>query len=529
MPAESNNTGGQDSKKDFKPSANPWLIATAVMLATFMEVLDTSIASVTLPHIAGSLSASTSEATWVLTSYLVSNAIVLPSSGWFSLRFGRKRFLIICIIIFTISSFLCGAATSLGWILIARTIQGAGGGALQPISQAILLESFPPAKRGLAMAIFALGVVVAPVLGPTLGGWLTDQYSWRWAFYINVPVGVIAVLLISRVIEDPPYIKSAKPGRIDAIGLGLLALWLGALQIILDKGQEDDWFGATWIRWAAAILISAFVAFLIRELMVRNPIVNLAVFKDRNFAFGCLLILILGSLVYGLVTILPLFYQTVMNYTASAAGFAVSPRGLGAVLIMPVAAILSSRVDNRWLIASGFSIMGATAIWMSHLTLDISQWSLTSPVILSGVGTGLVFVTLSTLAMGTLRKEQLGNASGLFNLFRNIGGSIGISVVNTIVARHSQLHRSELSHNFNGGTWFRHTLTGIHNLMSQHAVSRLANLRAYAVIQNLLDRQATVYSYVDDLRYMAILCFLCAPIVFLVRRVKAQAGAAPAH
>lgn len=343
------------------------------MLAAFMEVLDTSIASVTLPHITGSLSASTSEATWVLTSYLVANAVILPSSSWFVQRFGRKNFLLVCIVIFTVSSFLCGAATSLGWILIARTIQGAGGGALQPISQAILLESFPPEKRGSAMAVFALGVVVAPVLGPTLGGWLTDQYSWRWAFYINVPVGILAVLMISRFIEDPPYIRSAKPGRIDAIGLGLLAVWLGAMQIILDKGQEDDWFGATWIRWAAVILVVAFVAFLIRQLVIRHPIVNLAVFKDRNFAFGCLLVGLLGSVVYGLVTILPLFYQTLMNYTASAAGIAVSPRGLGAVLIMPVAALLSSRVDNRWLIACGFVIIGITGIWMSHLTLDISQ------------------------------------------------------------------------------------------------------------------------------------------------------------
>lgn len=529
--AENPNSAGraQGGAPEWKPSVNPWLIASAVMIATFMEVLDTSIASVTLPHIAGSLSASTSEATWVLTSYLVSNAIVLPSSSWLGLRFGRKRFLIACVIIFTVSSFLCGAATSLGWILIARTIQGAGGGALQPVSQAILLESFPPEKRGAAMAVFALGVVVAPVLGPTLGGWLTDQYSWRWAFYINVPVGVFAVLMISKFIEDPPYIKSAKPGRLDAIGLGLLAVWLGALQIILDKGQEDDWFGASWIRWAAAILITAFIAFLIRELRVHNPIVDLSVFKDRNFAFGCVLILLLGSLVYGLVTILPLFYQTLMSYTASAAGFAVSPRGLGAILVMPVAAILSRRVDNRWLIAIGFSVLGATAIWMANLTLNISQWSLTAPVILSGVGTGMVFVTLSTLSMGTLSKAQIGNASGLYNLFRNIGGSVGISVVNTIVARHTQLHRSELSHNLNGGLWFHKAFAGIHGLMSVHAVSRLARLRTYAMVQNLIERQATVYSYVDDLRYMALLCFLCVPIVFFVRKVKQQPGAAAAH
>src|ERR1700689_3924110 len=245
-------------------TVNPWLIAISVMLATFMEVIDTSIASVALPHIAGSLSATTDEATWVLTSYLVANAVILPASGWFALRFGRKRFLITCIIIFTISSFMCGAATSLGMILIARAVQGAGGGALQPLSQAILLESFPPEKRGSAMAVFALGVVVAPVLGPTLGGWLTDQYTWRWAFYINIPIGVVATFLIMRFVKDPPYIQNAKPGKMDGIGLGLLAVWIGTLQVILDKGQEDDWFGAVWIRWAAAVLVVSMGVFLIR-------------------------------------------------------------------------------------------------------------------------------------------------------------------------------------------------------------------------------------------------------------------------
>ncbi len=247
----STTVAGTQSFSMSKPAPSPWLIAVSVMLATFMEVLDTSIASVALPYIAGSLSATNDEATWVLTSYLVANAVVLPASTWFALKFGRKRFLITCIIIFTVSSFACGAAWSLGTILLARAVQGAGGGALQPLSQAILLESFPPDKRGMAMAVFALGVVVAPVLGPTLGGYLTDTYSWRWAFYINIPIGIIAILMILRFVEDPPYIKNAKPGKIDGIGLGLLAVWLGALQIILDKGQEDDWFGATWIRWTA--------------------------------------------------------------------------------------------------------------------------------------------------------------------------------------------------------------------------------------------------------------------------------------
>jgi len=326
------------------------------MLPTFMEVLDTSIASVALPHIAGSLSATTDEATWVLTSYLVANAVILPTSSWFSLRFGRRNFLLTCILIFTVASFTCGAATSLGMILISRAIQGAGGGALQPLSQAILLESFPPAKRGSAMAVFALGVVVAPVLGPTLGGWLTDSYSWRWAFYINIPIGAAAVWMILRYVKDPPYIQNAKPGRIDTIGFGLLALWLGALQIILDKGQEDDWFGSSLIRWMFAILIVSFVAFLVVELRLKKPLVNLRIFSNRNFALGCLLIGLFGGAIYGLITLLPLFYQTLMGYTAQAAGIAVSPRGIGAILAMPFIALLTGRMDNRYIIAAGHHV-----------------------------------------------------------------------------------------------------------------------------------------------------------------------------
>jgi DHA2 family multidrug resistance protein len=426
------------------------------MLPTFMEVLDTSIASVALPHIAGSLSATNDEATWVLTSYLIANAVVLPASGWFSLKFGRRNFLLFCIVLFTISSFACGAAGSLGFILIARAIQGAGGGALQPLSQAILLESFPPEKRGSAMAIFALGVVVAPVLGPTLGGWLTDQYSWRWAFYINIPIGIAAVFMIYKFVVDPPYIKNAKATRFDGLGLGLLAIWLAAMQIILDKGQEDDWFGAMWVRWAIVIFAAGFVLFLIRELTSKQPIVNLRVFQNRNFAIGSLLIGIFGAVIYGIVTILPLFYQTLMNYTAMAAGFAVSPRGIGAVMVMPLIGVLTGRLDNRWLIACGFGLYAFTALWMANLTLQISQWSLLWPIILSGVASGLVFVPLSTTAMGTLTNQQIGNASGLYNLLRNVGGSIGISLVNTIIARHQQTHRSDLAHNISHTSTFQH-------------------------------------------------------------------------
>jgi len=496
------------------------------MLATFMEVLDTSIAAVALPYIAGSLSATNNEATWVLTSYLVANAIVLPASTWFSLRFGRKRFLIASIVIFTVSSFMCGAATSLGMILIARAVQGAGGGALQPLSQAILLESFPPEKRGSAMAVFALGVVVAPVLGPTLGGWLTDSYSWRWAFYINIPVGIFAIFMISRYVKDPSYVRDAHPGKLDGIGLGLLAVWLGCLQIILDKGQEDDWFGATWIRWAFGILIICFVLFLVRQFLHKHPLVDLRVFKHRNFTLGCLLIALFGAAIYGLVTLLPLFYQELLGYTALAAGWAVSPRGVGAIIAMPLIGYLTARIDNRYLIVFGFFLFAIASLWFGEVNLSIGQWTFLWAIIISGFGSGCVFVPLSTTTMAFLKNEEIGNASGLYNLLRNIGGSIGISVVNTIVARHEQLHRNELAGSINAG---RVTVEGaVHNvqglLSAQGTAPADAAHQAYALIGRGLDAQARLWSYVDDFRYMALMCFACIPIVFALKKSVGKKG-----
>jgi MFS transporter, DHA2 family, multidrug resistance protein len=507
--------------------SNPWLVALAVMLATFMEVLDTSIAAVALPYIAGSLSATNDEATWVLTSYLVSNAIVLPASAWFSLRFGRKRFLIACIVIFTVSSFACGAATSLAMILIARVIQGAGGGALQPLSQSILLESFPPEKRGSAMAVFALGVVVAPVLGPTLGGWLTDAYSWRWAFYVNIPVGIFAIFMISRYVQDPEYVSKAKPGRLDGVGLGLLAVWLGCLQIILDKGQEDDWFGATWIRWTFIVLIVCFVLFLIHEFRHKQPLVDLRVFKHRNFALGCLLIGLFGAAIYGLVTLLPLFYQELMGYTALAAGWAVSPRGVGAILAMPIIGYLTAKIDNRWLIAFGFMLFAIAALWFGEVNLAISQWTFLWAIVISGFGSGCVFVPLSTTAMAFLKNEEIGNASGLYNLLRNIGGSIGISVVNTIVARHEQLHHNEMAGQLNPARVpVQGAIQGMQGyLTSQGASPEGALHQAYGLLGQGLNAQARLWSYVDDFRYMALVCFGCIPIVFALKKSVGRKGA----
>jgi MFS transporter, DHA2 family, multidrug resistance protein len=518
------------ASQNVMPGLNPWLIAVAVVLPAFMEVIDTSIASVCIPYIAGSLSSSNDEATWVLTFYLLSNAVVLPASAWFSLRFGRRRFLIASIVIFTIASFFCGAANSLIMILIARLVQGAGGGALQPISQAILTESFPPEKRGLAMAMFGLGVVVAPVLGPTLGGWLTDQYSWRWAFYINIPVGILAVFLISRYVIDPPYIKNAKVGKLDTIGFGLLAVGLGLLQIILDRGQQDDWFGAIWIRWGFTIMVICLVTFVVSQLTRENTLVDLTIFKNRNFAIGCTLIFMFGAAIYGAITILPLFFQEMMDYSAWWAGLAVSPRGLGSIVAMPLVGILVSRIDTRFMVSAGFTIFGTCSLIWSMLTLDIAPWSLTWSIVISGFALGLVFVPLSTITLGALPSQSVGNASGLYNLMRNIGGSVGISIVQTVLTRHQQVHRTDLARNLSGGlTNLQNSLQHFTSVYTPASGPLVAQQQAVAKVGQELGRQAQYWSYVDDFRYMTLACFFCVPLVWTLKKVRARGPVQGAH
>jgi MFS transporter, DHA2 family, multidrug resistance protein len=509
---------------------NPWLIAVSVMLATFMEVLDTAIASVALPYIAGSLSASNDEATWVLTSYLVANAVILPASNWFSLRFGRKRFLISCVIIFTVASFFCGAAPSLGFILVARVIQGAGGGALQPLSQSILLESFPLEKRGMAMAVFAFGVVVAPVLGPTLGGWLTDSYSWRYAFYINIPVGALAVFMISRFVHDPPYIKNAKASKFDGIGFGLLAVWTGALQCILDKGQEDDWFGAPWIRWAFIFLVIAFTWFVIHSWRSKSPLVNLRTLKNRNFAIGCALIMAFGVCIYTMVSVLPLFYQELLGYTAFTAGLVVGPRGIGSILGMPVIGYLGNKIDPRVLLTFGFLVFGITSIVFGNIDLGISPTTLLWPIVITGFALSFVFVPITTQAYGTLKNEQIGNASGIFNLVRNIGGSIGISVAQTELTRRSTYHQNQIT-NYVATTqyWFQQRMDVLTNFLAHKTNPANATAAAQGQLYSELGQQSLLWAFVDVFRWMALICFASIALVWMFAKVKkgtkAPAGA----
>jgi DHA2 family multidrug resistance protein len=504
-----------------RPAVNPWIIAVSVMLATFMEVLDTSIAAVALPYIAGNLGATRDEATWVLTSYLVSNAIVLPASAWFASVLGRKRFLIGCVIIFSVASFICGISTSLGILVAARVLQGAGGGALQPLAQAILLEAFPPAQRGVALAVYGLGVVCAPILGPTLGGWLTDNHSWRWAFYINIPIGALAVFMMSIFVQDPPYIRAAKPARIDAVGLGLLSLWLSTLQIFLDKGQESDWFGAIWLRWFAGISVASFLAFVVWELRTKDPIVDLRILKNRNFAVGCVLFGLFGAVLYGLVTLQPLFLQSLFGYSALNAGLTVSPRGAGAVMALLLVSALVRRIDPRILLGTGFVLLGISCLMFSRLSLESATRSIVVPNLISGMGTGFIFVPLSAVMLGNLRNEQLGNASGIQNLVRNIGGSIGISAVSAFLVRHSQVHQAFLVQRLSPlNPTFEGRLQAAERLFATRLGAADAVPRAQDLLYGLLQRQSEYWAFEQLFYELLWACGVCVAGTFLLKAVK---------
>jgi len=499
----------------------PWLIAVTVMLPTFMEVLDTSVANVALPHIAGNLAASTDESTWVLTSYLVSNAIVLPATAWLGGLFGRKRFFLACIVVFTLASSLAGAAPSLGALIVARVLQGAGGGALQPISQAILFESFPPERRGSAMAVFGVGVVAAPILGPTLGGWITDNFTWRWIFYINLPVGAAAVLMVRTFIEDPPYVRQRAPRRVDWAGLGLLALWLGAFQIMLDRGQQEDWFDSTLIRALALLTVAGLVAFLVREWTTADPIVDLRVLRDRNFAAGVALITVVGFVLYATVALLPLFLQTLLNYPALQSGYATSPRGLGAIVGMLVAGRLVGRVDTRWLIATGFGLLALSVHLLGNLTLDVTIASVGWPQVLSGLALGFIFVPLSTTSLGTLPKQEIGNATGIYNLMRNVGGSMGISVVTTLLARRAQAHQVFLAQHVSPyDAEAAQRLREMESLLAPRVGAQAAPQAAQAALYAMVVRQAMLLAFVDNFRLMAVLVLCCVPLVWVLRRAS---------
>ena len=504
---------------------NPWIIAISVMLGTFMEVLDTTVVNVSLPHIAGNLSATPDEATWVLTSYLVSNAIVLPLTGWLANFFGRRRLLLMSVTGFTIFSFLCGIAPNLSTLIIFRIFQGATGGGLQPLSQAILMESFPPEKRGKAMAFWALGIVVAPMLGPVLGGWITDSYSWRWLFYINIPVGFAAVTMVMLFIHDPAYIRRGE-GGIDYWGIGFLALGIGCLQVMLDKGQEEDWFGSHFILWLFVLCIIGFVLFLIRELSTAHPVVQLGVFKNRSYATGVFLMTVLGFVLYGSTVLLPLWLQTLMGYSALEAGMALLPRGLGSFLFMPIVGILMSKVEPRKLLAAGLVVAGYSLYALSRLNTNAGYWDIFWPQLLQGASMGLLFVPLTTITNDPIPREQMGNATSLFNLMRNIGASIGIASVVTMNARQLQRHINDLGAHVNPYSQQAHDLFQklVAGFIANGGDPPTAAKKAYAAIFGMVQQQAAMMSFNDVFFVLAVMFILCLPLILIMKRPTKQGG-----
>jgi DHA2 family multidrug resistance protein len=518
----------------WRPRFNPWLIALTVTLATFMEVLDTSIANIALPHIAGSFGASPNESTWVLTSYLVSNGIVLPVSAWLATRFGRKRFYMSCVALFAISSFLCGLAPSLGMLVFFRILQGAGGGGLQPSEQAILADTFPPAKRGMAFAVYGMAVVVAPAIGPTIGGWITDNYSWRWIFYINVPISILSLYLTHKLVEDPPYLaieKEKRRGiRIDYIGLGLVALGVGALQLFLDKGQEEDWFGSHWILLLSIIAIVALTAWVIWEWHHPNPIVELRLLKKRNFATAVFFMFTLGMVLYGTTVLIPQYLQLLMGYSAVMAGEALAGGGFIMMLTMPISGALVSRVDARKVMCFGFTVTAIALFYMStHLVLTMDFKTAAMLRIYQTLGLAFIFIPTNTLCYVGIPREKNNQVSSMINFVRNIGGSIGIALISAFVTRTAQIRQNYLSANTqNGNPKFRQMVDGLAaTLQTQGLDPAQAMRQAYARMGALLTQQATALAYKDVVSVLAIIIAFLIPLAFIMKRPPASGGPAP--
>lgn len=513
----------------WRPKYNPWLIAFVVALAAFMEVLDTSIANVALPYIAGSLAASNDQSTWVLTSYLVSNAIVLPISGWLAGAFGRKRFFMTCLTIFTISSFLCGLAPSLAILLVFRVLQGAGGGGLQPMAQAILADTFPPEQRGLAFALYGITAVIAPTIGPTLGGWITFNYSWRWIFFINIPVGISTWFLLRRFVEDPPYLARMKGAgvKLDYVGIALLTLGIGALQILLDKGQEDDWFGSHFITTLIIISTVCLISLVIWEWFQKAPIIDVRLFKNFNFAVCNLMMFMTGIMLFSSLVLIPQFLQTLIGYTAEIAGFALSAGGLVLLFEMPIVGKLTTTVQARRLIAFGWLAM-AIAMYYSTKRIDL-QISFAASAwlrIFQVVGIGFLFVPITLAAYVGVPPEKNNAVSGLVNFMRNMGSSVGTSMVTTMIARRSQFHQEILGGYVRQGNF---NLQNTTNSLSQHVTTSGtaapdALMRSYALIYQEVQAQAATLAYVDTFMVLAVMAGIMFFVSFLLKKNEPGGG-----
>ena len=515
----------------WKPKVNPWLIAATVALAAFMEVLDTSIANVALPHIAGDLGASTDQGTWVLTSYLVSNAIVLPAGAWASSVIGRKNFFLSCIVIFVVSSFLCGIAPSLPILLVARVIQGIGGGGLQPMAQAIMADSFDEKRRGQAFALYGLVAVLAPSIGPTLGGWITDNYSWRWIFYINIPVGIFAFSLVTRFIDDPPWIKATKDNlrKLDYVGLGLLTLAMGGLQIMLDKGEENDWFQSNFIRVFGAMFVIGIVGLIYWEWNNKAPIMNIRLFKYKNFAICCLLMMLVGGVLNASTVLQPQFMQSLLGYTATIAGEALTGGGIALVIVMPLAGIATGRFPARNLAAIGFAFFAAAFFWNSiTINLGLSFGYNAFLRIILMIPIPFCFISITNAAYVGLPREASNQVSGIINFVRNVGGSIFIAVTGAIVTNRSLFHQARLKDSMQPGNpayvQQMQSLTGAFQ-SSGLGSSADAHTQAQALIYQQLNQQASAQAYQDIFRllcWMAIAMIFCA---FLLNKNRPGQGA----
>jgi MFS transporter, DHA2 family, multidrug resistance protein len=513
----------------WRPKANPWLIAVVVAMAAFMEVLDTSIANVALPYMAGNLGASNDESTWVLTSYLVSNAIVLPITGWFANAFGRKRFFMSCLVIFTLSSLLCGVASSLGAIILFRVLQGVGGGGLQPMAQAILADTFPPQQRGLAFALYGITAIIAPTIGPTLGGWITDNYTWRWIFFINLPVGILALFLVFRLVEDPPWIKrvTGRGIRIDYVGVSLLILGVGALQIMLDKGQEEDWFGSHFILTLAIVAGVGLVALVVWEWFQVNPIVDVRLFRNLNFLSANAMMFILGIMLFSSLVMMPQFLQTLMGYTAESAGLVLSGGGLLLLFMMPIVGTLASKVQARHLIAFGWLTLSVGLYYSAqHLDLEITFGTASLMRVVQVFGLGFLFVPINLTSYVGMPAEKSNNVAGLVNFMRNLGSSIGTSMVTTLIARRAQFHQVHLvAHSTSGQPTFTQSANGLAvRLAASGSQMTEATKQAYGLLYRAVIRQATTLAYVDTYWFLAVGAAIMFLLSFALKRN--QPGAA---
>jgi DHA2 family multidrug resistance protein len=510
---------------EWRPTYNPWLVAIVVTLAAFMEILDTTIVNVALPHIAGSLSSSNDEATWALTSYLVANGIVLTISGWLGAVLGRKRYFVICLAMFTVCSFLCGTSQSLPELIFFRLLQGFFGGGLQPNQQSIILDYFPPARRSAAFGVTALATIVAPVLGPTLGGFITDSASWRWIFFINVPVGIIAVFLVSVLVEDPPWVKRERRG-IDAIGLGLIALGLGCLEVMLDRGEDDDWFGSNFIFIMCLLAIAGIVGSALWLAVAKNPIIRLNVFKDKNFTSGCLMIGAMGAILYASAVIIPQFAQQIIGYTATWAGLILSPGGLVVIVLIPIVGRLSTMMQTRYIIAIGFFIMGWAMIFSSKLVIDVTYLRLVMIRGAQTVGLAFLFVPISTVTYATLPRELNGDATALFSMFRNVAGSFGIAISTALIEQRAQTHQAYLSR---WATPFSEPFNQLiaryqAALQSMGHVASVAHTMALGKAYQMFRAQVEVMAYSDIFTYCSFVAFAMVPLCFLLSPIRGGRG-----